>query len=506
MKILKNYFLLLLLIGFCSVLSAGNIAYIYGDVSDNGNVPSGSKPAFHQMLLTDSGNRGLSQFRSMVESQGHTINQYYDRSTTLNASFLNQFDAVIFGLHQKRWSTEEKNALDTWIKAGGGTFFYSDSAAGGFWQIVGGQNSIGQRTVNNVITRYGMQVLVDQTAGVTAYRAGNGANHPVTMGRPVLEGEGVSPVVVNFGSGAEILIPYSNNPEFKVSGNATINNTNNISINNDGYAALAYNEVGNGAVMVMFDRQAMWNNGEGSDINKRDNKEILRRIVNFLVEGGVDTPPCITTTALIEAECFDDMFGIQTEPSSEGTENIGFINDGDWTLYKSINLTSVSSVKARVASPNGGTIEVRLDALNGELLASIPVTNTGGWQTWATVQTNLLGVVDGVHDIYLSFKGDSTNGGLFNLNWFGFSEATLSTNENETIAINTFPNPVTNTLSINNAKELSFEIYNSLGQLKYKSKVLSDEYTLDMSSFSSGIYFLKTFNEKTVDIQKIIKK
>ena len=32
----------------------------------------------------------------------------------------------------------------------------------------------------------------------------------------------------------------------------------------------------------MFDRQAMWNDGSGSSINKRDNQEILRRLLNFL--------------------------------------------------------------------------------------------------------------------------------------------------------------------------------------------------------------------------------
>ena len=454
------------------------------------------------MLLTDSGNRGLSQFKAMVEAEGHTIDQYYDQETTLNAAFLNQFDTVIFGLHQKIWSTAEKNALDTWIRAGGGTLFYSDSAAGGRFNLVGVKNTVGQMAVNNVTTQYGMQVLVDQAAGTTAYRAGVGANHPITMGRPVFEGEGVSPVAVDFGSGAEILIPYNNNSEFKVSGNATINDESNLTINNDGYAALAFNSVGDGHVMVIFDRQPMWNNGEGSDINKRDNKEVLRRIVNFLTGENI-APTCEKTTALIEAECFDAMSGIETEPSSEGTDNIGFIEDGDWALYQGIDLTGVNSIEARVASINQGTIEVRLDTLDGELLASIPVTNTGGWQNYVTEQSSVAAVT-GTHDIYLLFTGPQ--GFLFNVNYFGFSEGVLSINENQTTPITTFPNPVIANFTINNGQGLNVEMYNSIGQLIYESEILNDSYELDMSAFSSGVYFLKIVREKSVVANQILIK
>ena len=272
------------LLSFSATAQSGNIAYIYGDVSSNGNIPSGSDDPFHQMLLTDNGSRGLTQFRSLVEEEGHTIEQFYDEDTTLNANFLNQFDVVIFSLHQKIWSTAERNALDAWIQSGGGIFLYSDSAAGGRFSSVGAQNPVGQRAVNNITTRYGMQVTVDQAAGTTAYRASNGASHPVVVGRPILEGEGVSPVAVDLSSGTEILIPYNSSNANNVSGNASLNHLQNITINNPQYAALANNSIGNGNVMVMFDRQPMWNNGEGSDINEEDNREILRRIVNFLAE------------------------------------------------------------------------------------------------------------------------------------------------------------------------------------------------------------------------------
>ncbi|MFT5121949.1 MAG: hypothetical protein ACI9TH_001883 [Kiritimatiellia bacterium] len=85
-----------------STLDAKNIAYIYGDIADNGTLPSGTAAPFHQMLLTDTRDRGCSQFKALVEAEGYTINSHYDQATNLGVSFLAAFDAVIFGLQHPR--------------------------------------------------------------------------------------------------------------------------------------------------------------------------------------------------------------------------------------------------------------------------------------------------------------------------------------------------------------------------------------------------------------------
>ena len=258
------------------------IAYIHGDIAADGTLPSGEKPAYHKMLLTDSGKTGLSQFREMVEAEGYVIEQYYDRETTLDQAFLEKHAVLIFGLHQKLWSEAEKEALDSWLKAGGGMLIYSDSASGGHFGQVGAQNPVGQRVVNNLITQYGMQVTRDQANGVKAYRADPDEPHPLMKGRPVLEGEGVSPVAIHPESGARALIPYRDDPRNKVHGAPHIRNREGVTFESPQFAALALRTVGKGHVIVMFDRQPMWNGGPGSDIGKRDNKEILRRVIRFL--------------------------------------------------------------------------------------------------------------------------------------------------------------------------------------------------------------------------------
>lgn len=257
-----------------------NVAYIYGDVSGLGAIPSGAATPYDQMLLTDSGNKGCSQFKTMVEAEGYTVSQHYDQSTTLNAAFLNQYDVIVFGLHQKIWSVSEKTALDSWIRAGGGILMYSDSAAGGHYSDVGINNPTGQNAVNNILSQYGMEVTVDQGGGTRSYFPNANSPNPIIWDQPIFEGEGVSPIAVDPASTAQVLIPLSDSN--KLSGGNMNPGTGGISISNPVWAVIALNHVGKGNVMAIFDRQPMWNNGPGSDINEEDNKEVLRRSIRYL--------------------------------------------------------------------------------------------------------------------------------------------------------------------------------------------------------------------------------
>ncbi|MEO0367225.1 MAG: hypothetical protein AAF197_00410 [Pseudomonadota bacterium] len=264
----------LILVSGVGGADAASVLYIHGDVAANGVVPSGEGvEPYDQMLLDDTGRTGLSDFRDLVRSQGHQITQVYDRDTTLTANLLNAHEVVIFGLHQKIWSGAEKSVLETWLQAGGGMLIYSDSASGGRFSLVGAQNPVGQSVTNNLIGAYGLQVTVDQADGVKAMTATS--SNAIVSGPLTLEGEGVSTVAVSpSDSTTEILVPYTD----------PVNQTQNITIANAVWAALVLRPVGQGHISIMFDRQPMWNNGPGSDITKRNNEEILRRLINFLAE------------------------------------------------------------------------------------------------------------------------------------------------------------------------------------------------------------------------------
>jgi len=263
-----------------TTVSAQRIAYIHGDVAPDGSVPSGDVSPFHQMLLTDAGRLGTSEFRGIVEDHGYSIEQFYDQETELTSAFLASFDALIFGLHQKIWSDAERRALDAWLRQGGAMLIYSDSASGGHFGRVGLKNPVGQQVTNNLIAPYGMEVTVDLGGGTRSYRAPESDN-PILAGRPVFEGEGVSPVAVDRQSDAQVLIPLS--PANREGGSDLNIDQRNLTIEDPQWAAMAHAPVGDGHILVIFDRQPMWNDGPGSHIDRADNREIMSRLVQFLV-------------------------------------------------------------------------------------------------------------------------------------------------------------------------------------------------------------------------------
>jgi len=58
-----------------------------------------------------------------------------------------------------------------------------------------------------------------------------------------------------------------------------------------------------------------------------------------------------------------------------GSASVRGIKDGDWTAYNNIDITDVDSIRFNMAvSGNGGTIEVRIGSLTGNILSSTKVT------------------------------------------------------------------------------------------------------------------------------------
>lgn len=125
-----------------------------------------------------------------------------------------------------------------------------------------------------------------------------------------------------------------------------------------------------------------------------------------------------------QAELFSSASGVQpfTKAGANGGQTLGFIDPGDWAAYNGVDLTGVTTFQSRVVSGGpGGTIQVRADSVTGTVLGSVAVPNTGGWNTFANVQTSLSGVPSGVHTLYLTFTG--TGSGLFDVDEFTLTKS-----------------------------------------------------------------------------------
>jgi hypothetical protein len=261
-------------------------AYIYGSVSADGTIPAPAGQEYEQMRLTDTSSTGCSQYRMEIEQLGYSITEVYDRTTTFDLTFLNQYNVIIFSNHQKVMTADEQAAIATWVTNGGGLLAYSDSAFGGKYDVAGISNTVGQKATNSIIGQFGMQVLTDQGNGTCAMKGADSDTHPIISNGGtslVIEGEGESPVCVDRNAGVKILIPFSAEAKVGTSGTISTNNVGGgMTITNPLYAALALKEQGKGRVIAQFDRQMMWNSGPGSSIAQKNNREIEKRIFLYL--------------------------------------------------------------------------------------------------------------------------------------------------------------------------------------------------------------------------------
>jgi RNA polymerase sigma factor (sigma-70 family) len=109
----------------------------------------------------------------------------------------------------------------------------------------------------------------------------------------------------------------------------------------------------------------------------------------------------------IEAESFDEQLAIDRS----GQTFIRPRAAPAWALFRGVDLgegpASVITHLAR-ASEGSGTIEVRLDRPDGQIIAALEPRPTPGWQIFDSQVTSVIGVPPGgVHDVYLVFSGQA---------------------------------------------------------------------------------------------------
>jgi hypothetical protein len=142
--------------------------------------------------------------------------------------------------------------------------------------------------------------------------------------------------------------------------------------------------------------------------------------VNWLAFNATDAVDCeLSAAILIEAEAYSNSVqlpngevGIQATEDEGGGLNVGWIDAGDWMEYE-IEVTEAGnySVSYRMASESGSSSGVNL-LKDGNLVDSVQVPNTGGWQNWQTVTGGNISLETG--DYVLRFEAP---GGGSNLNW-----------------------------------------------------------------------------------------
>ncbi len=101
--------------------------------------------------------------------------------------------------------------------------------------------------------------------------------------------------------------------------------------------------------------------------------------------------------------------GVDTENCSVGGLNIGWTGAGEWTEYTvNVAQTGTYNFEFRVASVNsGGTFHLEFAGVNKT--GTVTSVNTGGWQTWASINVINISLSAGVQVIRLALDAPNHN-------------------------------------------------------------------------------------------------
>jgi hypothetical protein len=126
----------------------------------------------------------------------------------------------------------------------------------------------------------------------------------------------------------------------------------------------------------------------------------------------------------VEAETIARASGVETARVGANGVVVTDIDGGDHIQVRNVafgqrNPTTFDVSAA--AEKAGGAIEVRLDSLTAEPIATIQVGATGGLQQWKTFSAPVKNVT-GVHDVYFTFN--TPDGARFSFDYWRFSRNT----------------------------------------------------------------------------------
>lgn len=125
----------------------------------------------------------------------------------------------------------------------------------------------------------------------------------------------------------------------------------------------------------------------------------------------------------VEAETMAWGYGLKNGRLSARNLYVGNVDPGEYIEVRNVNFGDKSPAEFVVSAASvkdGGVIELRLDSEKGELIATVPVKNTGSLDRYVLDGASVKNVT-GVHDLYLCFKGNGKD--LFRLDYWQFKHA-----------------------------------------------------------------------------------
>ena len=120
----------------------------------------------------------------------------------------------------------------------------------------------------------------------------------------------------------------------------------------------------------------------------------------------------------------NDAVDIEKVAGTSSQYNVGYTYNTEWLRYTlPVEEAGVYKVKFRVARGWSGSAPVDLE-IDGNIVATINVGYTGGWQNWSVLEVNNIGMEEGTSTVYLRFRATGVN-----IDWFEFEKTANLPNE-----------------------------------------------------------------------------
>ncbi|HVK21258.1 MAG TPA: ThuA domain-containing protein [Actinokineospora sp.] len=123
-----------------------------------------------------------------------------------------------------------------------------------------------------------------------------------------------------------------------------------------------------------------------------------------------------------QAEFYTNSSGVRvvSQAGAESGARIGDISSNDWIHFSPVNFAGINQVSFKVSSPSGGgSIELRAGSPTGTLIASSPVTGTGGWDTYASLPAVNVTNPGGTVELFVVFKNATSSFDLDSISYIG---------------------------------------------------------------------------------------
>lgn len=284
------------------MLAGEKILFIRGGTGTGGFIDGGSLAKRDGQLAditnnsTATKNHGWGELAKLLKADGFSLTQVIEQPNqpiNLAGMNLSQYKGIVFGSNNADYtpngSSSHVNAVENFVKNGGGVMFISD---GNFGTNYGDAPSSDQDFMN----RFGLVMNQDRGTYAVSRNAGDfrAGGHPLLASVNQFDGEGVSPIVKKTTISSvttQILVRAKggtrNNDSFGKGSdrNATAND-----------AALIVSSTGKGRVIGHFDRNTFFNlNGAGTSLHRFDNTQLAKNLFRFLAGRFTSKPQAIVS-------------------------------------------------------------------------------------------------------------------------------------------------------------------------------------------------------------------